>query len=252
VSFLEGYKGAGDVQLQLIVNGVPTGALIDAGNINSLMAAMQPERQEIISRRRLTAGNALDSVNARTPLKVTWKGNTFFRQTWDFLLLGTTTDYAGAAVVNEPCTVRVLDEWQQLGDQETFPAHTLDEITDDEAGTTTYVLNTDYEYRAEDGAVKFLSTGSISLDDVVYCDVTAPSTGYEVAMNTVTEKTVRMTVNGINEFNGKDTFLQLYQVSNMPNSEPDLLAGEIQEFEFEGTCEVPSWASEPGKWHYID
>lgn len=252
MSFLEGYKGAGDVQLQLIVGGVLTGGLIDAGNINSLVPAMQPERQEIISRRLGTAGNAIDSVNARSPLKVTWKGNTFFKQIWDFLMLGTTTDYAGASIVSEPCTVRVIDEWQKLGDKETFPAHSLDEITDDEVGTTTYVLDTDYEYRARDGAVKFLSTGSISLDDVVYCDVTAPSTGYEVTMNTVTEKTVQMTVNGENEFNARPTFLQLYQVSNMPNTEPDMLAGEIQEYEFEGTCEVPEWADEPGKWHYID
>lgn len=252
MSFLEGYKGAGDVKLQLIVDGVLIGGLIDAGNIKSLMPAMQPERQEIISRRKLTAGNALDSVNARQPLKVTWQGDTFFKTIWDMLMLGTTTDYAGASIVNEPCTVRVLDEWQQLGDQESFPAHTVDEITDDEIGTTTYVDGTDYEYRAADGAVKFLSTGAIALDDVVYCDLTAPSAGYEVAMNTVTEKTVRMTVDGLNEFNNRATFLQLYQVSNMPNSEPDVLAGEIQEYEFEGTCEVPDWASEPGKWHYID
>ncbi len=252
MSFLEGYKGAGDVSMQLLVGGVPTGALVDAGNINSLLPALTPERQEIISRRRETAGNAIDSVNARTPLKVTWKGNTLFKFVWDLLLMGTTTDYAGATVLVEPCTVRVLDEWQQLGDQEVFPAHALDQITDDEVGTTTYVLNTDYEYRAQDGAVKFLSTGAITLAAVVFADLTAPSEGYEVEMNTVTEKTVRIQVDGVNEFNDKATFLQLYQVSGMPTSSPNVLAGEIQEYEFEGTCEVPSWATSPGKWHYID
>jgi hypothetical protein len=31
-----------------------------------------------------------------------------------------------------------------------------------------------------------------------------------------------------------------------------MLAGEIQEYEFEGSCEVPEWTTVPGMWYYKD
>jgi hypothetical protein len=251
MSFLEGYKGAGSVSLQLIVNGARSGGLIDAGNINSLVLAAVPETGEIISRRKGSAGNVLDTVNTRVPLKVTWKGNTFFRKIWDMLLMGTATDFSAATITDEPATALVLDEWVPFGDRSAFPGHTLSALTDS-AGTTTYVLNTDYEYRQADGAIKYLSTGAITLNDALLGDLTAPATGYAVALNAVTENKVRMLVDGENEFNGRATFLELYQVSNKPNSSPDMLAGEIQEYEFEGSCEVPEWTTVPGMWYYKD
>jgi hypothetical protein len=243
---------AGTPRIQWIIDGVRTGGLIAAGNFINVKPDLGAERIDLISRQKETRRQAIDGMTNTGPMKLSITANTFFLAIIEMMLLGLVTELDSASIVAEPFTVPVVDEWVPFGDLEAFPAHTLDDLTDDEETPGALVEGTDYEYRQVDGSIKILSTGSVVVSDIVLGDLTTPAEGYSIAISKDTEKKIRLLIDGVNEFNGRDCFFQAHRLAITPEDIADLVEGGEGQVQFMATAEVPEGFSEPAIFQYKD
>ena len=247
---LRSFAGEGTLYAQeLDSDGNLIGAKAELMNCIALSTTGNVELIKVISNRLGTAGNVLDSRDDKQGMDATIKGNTFNQAVLEMIFFGTATANDGATVTDEPINAGDLDEWVDIG----YPGATLDELADAATGLVIYVVDVDYEYNERLGWVKPLSTGSITAAEDLFADITKPSTGYSIPLNTEGLKRVRLWLDGKNKFNQQDCTLILWSVAMTSDSEFDFLStDDTQEGSFTASLEVPDGKTDVGELYYTD
>lgn len=176
------------------VSGVPSGHQRYLGNSQNLSAAVASEKIQLRS-----AESGLAVIDDETIVGITRTGkltlaNISLANLALFLIgsISTLTQVA-TPVLDEAITVN-KDRWYQLGKSVANPTgvHSVGSVVvTNSAGTTTYVLNTDYQLDAVNGRIYIMPTGAITDAQALKVDYT-PTAGTRdrVASSALTENTV--------------------------------------------------------------
>lgn len=154
-------------------------------------------------------------------------------------MLGTTSAVSetGATVTDESITADALDRWLPLAGRNINTAGFS--ITTDPAGTT-YVEDTDYEVDRVFGLIKFLSTGSISLDEALLANYTnLDVTGSLITGRAKTSLRLRILMNGKNKYTGRKFRLLVRDCELSPGG-INLLAPEPVAASYSGLIRTPT------------
>lgn len=237
-------KFEGDVYLGRI--DPATGAFL--GYVGPLECdAFEPGREdgntlEIKSKRRDIYGQAIFSETepGSTNLRMVFK-----EQPSEILAIAFAANPAalavtGAAVTDEAMTVTKLDTWLPLLHKNVSAVVVND-------ATPAVIANTNYEVNPRLGMIKFLSTGTVAVDDAVTVDYTYGSlSGEKFDGETVAEASFRVYFDGKNRVSKKDFSMEYYEVKiPAPTSIFDLLSSDLVTLELTGNAITPSGKTAP-------
>jgi hypothetical protein len=104
-------------------------------------------------------------------------------------------------------------------------------VVKDEAGTTPYVLGTDYQVSA--AGLKILSTGSITADEILKVDYANRATNVLQAL-VDSGAEVRVVLDGVNDDSGKPYVLRVHRWKPTPTSGLSLISDDYASFPVEG------------------
>ncbi len=205
---------------------------------NAIKLAINPgegEEKQRISKQNASFGQVLDSVVMPGIPNVTVDFDEGDSETVAMAMLGTLesinlTQQTRTAV---DFTVTKLDVWLELGDR--YINSNAFAIKENGAGDT-YVQGVDYVVDLQMGLVKFLSTGSVLVDDVVEKTYTTRAvTGRRVNGSKKNQLKVRLMGNLKNLVNGKPVLVNLPVCTLRPAGEWDPLTGEFAQTSLTGT-----------------
>ena len=197
---------------------------------NSIKLAInpgEPEEKNRLSRQRDDYGQIKDSVLLPGIPNVAIDFDEGDAETIGMALLGEVSTLSVASVTRtaEDFTVTALDVWLELGDRFINASGFL--LTEDSAGPT-LTDGVDYLVDLTMGLVKFLSSGSVSVDDVIERTYTTREiTGKRVSGSTKNQLNVRLLGNGRNLANGKTVVIDIPRCTLRSGSEFDPLTGEF-------------------------
>ena len=110
----------------------------------------------------------------------------------------------------------------------------------------TFVEDTDYEVNTRLGAIKALSTGTMTDESTVYVDYTwAAESGYKITVATEPVVKVALLLDGKNDYDGTSVIVKVWEAHLRPASELDFMADDWNEIQFEGEMITPTGYSWP-------
>lgn len=136
----------------------------------------------------------------------------------------------------------VLDEWVPIGYRHLNMTGLAVKNT---GGTTTYSLSTDYEINPRLGLIKALSTGAIAAGVVEVTGATLAKTGSRIVGARQYGHVLSFQLDGINQIDGKDTYMEAYQATVAADAARDYLSGAIDSLELTGRLEIPPGGNTP-------
>jgi len=219
------YLGVGKLYLEDLDD--PKGLLF-IGNCSTLN--YQGEPQDIEEPDFTTPGGGLDSsVQRISALNITYNARHFNKANMARAIYGAATDVAAGTATGEehvanPGALILLAN----------PGAT-DVVVKDEAGTTTYVLDTDYTLNAA-GFPEIIEGGAIAADETIQVDY---SYAKHVTIQALVKsgKRFRMVFLGLNEArSGKPVVIEVYKVNHSPAS-LSFIGNEFQGMEFTAKAE---------------
>lgn len=237
------FLGAGDVYVDRIVADVRQGL---TGPIYAGKLALKPnvDTKQSTSKGRYDYGQVLDSVNLGQPGDISID---FKQVTGDVLLMalmGTGEAYSqtGAALAATQFVATKLDTWIVLGKKDFTTI-----VVKDQAGTVTFVEGEDYVVNKPMGLVKPLSTGDIEAGDTLtisgaFGTVTG---GTLIRGGTRAEVRCYILFDGINQADGSEVTVEIWEAVISAESEFDFLADDFNEVSVSGTMKTPPGKTEP-------
>ncbi len=155
----------GDLYFARIVGGVEQ-AMQGPFEGSRLALQMNVERQDMISRGKNKTGQVIESVPIPQPATFQMTLNEGSADVIALGLMGTVAalSQASGTWTATAFTVTALDSWLPLPKAALATSQLVKDVTD----ATTYVEGTDYELNRDLGWIRVLSTGSISLSDVLH------------------------------------------------------------------------------------
>lgn len=233
---MAGLITAGNVHAALLNDDGSFAGFLDIKN--TIKLAINPgegEEKQRLSRQRSSYGQVLDSVVIPGIPQVTVDFDEADAQTIAMALMGTTAVLDVETVTRTALdfTVTALDVWLELGDRFINSAGFL--LTEDTAGPT-LTAGTDYVVDLTMGLVKFLSTGSVQVDDVVEKSYTTRDVlGQRVTGTKKNQIRTRLLMNGNNLATGKTVVVSIPQCTLRSASEFDPLTGEFVQTSLTGS-----------------
>ena len=219
------YLGVGKLYLEDLDE--PKGLLF-IGNCNALNYEASP--QEIEEQDYTTPGGGLDaSVQRIQALNITYNARHFNKANMARAIYGAATEVAAGTATGEehvanPGAMIMLAN----------PGATS-VVVKDEAGTTTYVLDTDYIINAA-GFPEIIEGGGIAADETIQVDYSYAKHATIQAL-VKSGKRFRMVFIGLNEArSGKPVVIEVYKVNHSPAS-LSFIGDEFQGMEFTAKAE---------------
>jgi hypothetical protein len=235
--------------------GVLSPEIIDAGNGTAFEVQSNSNTEEMISRRRDTAGQVLATASQIQPPKCSIKLNTSSASNLRKLWLGTQKTLAEAAVTVTGQTISLSKAgWTQItkttsgvvADVRNLDLATV--VLTNAAASTTYVRGTDYEVDEWAGMLRAVDGGAIADADLATLKVTAtslPVSGVAISASTKATIKTRIYFLGRNTVDNSRSRLVLWEATLKPKGGIDLLSDKWAEFEFEASLTTPKGKTEP-------
>lgn len=231
-----GVKFAGTVY----VRKLGTKNWYDLGNTTSLKITLSGDKDERISHRRDTVGQALDSLYTPKPAEISWDNDTFNRQNFANMLMGEAANLSGAAQQITDEAIELLPhEWVELGQRNLDENTPLTFKTKDDQPLN---LAGKVEINHRLGLIR-LNEGNKTEAKVSYA--TRENKGFAIDAATLTSLELELRVDGLNRATGENSVLSVWHASVTANDGMDWLSGDWGKASFSGTCVTPSDKNSP-------
>jgi len=240
-----GFLGAGDLY---IARYNPATALFDAfkGPYEATKFEIKPnvELKELSSRGRSTYGQVIESVALAQPSEFTVDLPEVNRESLSIALLGTDSAINTAAgTITDEAAVAKLGAWIELSKSNFAQAGFA---VKNQAGTTTYVLGTDYEVNWRMGWVRVLSGGAIA--DGAQLKVSGSYnavTGTQIRGATNSQIRAKFRLDGINFADQLPVIVDVFEAVIAANSAFDFLQNDFASISLPGRLKTPVGKTEP-------
>lgn len=212
------------------------------GNATKFEVKENSEKKERVSKDKANYGSALNTVFVKKPAEVNITLDDLDKDNLALVFLGATSavSVTGATVTDE-VLIGYKDKILQ-----TAKRHISSVVLTDSAGTTTYVLNTDYQITdAKLGLIKVLAAGAITDAQSLKIDYTYGSfTSSKVAGGTNANIIMRVLFDGVNQADQSLAVVNVWEAVLSPTSGVDFLADDFTSLELAGTANVPAGGTE--------
>lgn len=240
-----GFLGAGDLY---IARYNPALADFDAlqGPFEATKFEIKPnvELREMSSRGRTTYGQVIESVPLPQPAEFSIAMPEVNRESLVLALLGTASAInQGAGTITDAPVTAKLGAWVQLP-AENFA--TAGFTVKNDAGTTTYVLGTDYEVNYRLGMIKALKGGAITEGQALEVSGSHNAvSGTRIAGATNSQIRVKLVLDGVNFADQLPVITRVHEAVVAADSAFDFLADEFASIELTGRLKTPAGKTEP-------
>lgn len=248
-----GFLGAGDLYIDRYdeVAGAYTGL---QGPFEAKQFEIKPnvDLKELPSRGRTTYGQNIESVALPKPVDFSIEMPEVNKAALAIALLGNSQalNQGSGAWAGEPVLVLNKDAWLDLGKQNVVEAGFS--LTN-AAGTTTYVLGTDYEVNYRMGWLRILPGSAIAKNDVVEVTGTYNAvSGTSIVGAVNSQIRARFFLDGINWADRKAVHVDVYEAVIAATSAFDFLSENFASIKLPGKLKTPTGRTEPFKVSLID
>lgn len=244
MSAARGFLGAGDLYISRY--NPATAAFDDfVGPLETTKFEIKPkvELKEMVSKGRTTYGQVIESVTIPQPFEFTVdfaevNGDTLVAA---FLGTKTTLNVASGTMTDLPVVV-TKDAWVDIGHMNLASAGL---VVTNAAGTTTFVLGTDYEINYRLGMIKAISS-AIATAATVHIDGTYNAmTGTKIAGGTESQIRAKFRFDGKNFADGLPCIVEVYEAVVAAESAFDFLASDFNTVSLPGRLKTPVGKNEP-------
>lgn len=236
------FVGAGDIYINRQVDGVSQGWV---GPIYANALQLQPSVNTIqsTSKGRHDYGQVLESVNIAQPTALTLEFKEVVGDILTMAFLGTssTLNEASGTLTDAAVTTK-KGRWVPIGKRNLADLITVE----NSAGTTTYVEGTDYKLNRDLGWIMVLTTSAIV--DAAVLNVTgaySAATGTVVHGSTRTEVRAQIKFDGINQADGTQVTVDIWEAIVSADSAFDFLADDFGTVSLTGNVKTPVGKTEP-------
>lgn len=235
----EGLILAGTVYMAPINSDGTRGKLVQVGNTTKLAIKPNSSKKEQKSKMRGSYGTAITTVMLPDPSDFSMTLERIDKNNLLYQFLGTEASYAQTAgsVVDEAVTA-TLGGVIKLANEKVSSV-----VVKNSAGSTTYVLGTDYAIKSADlGLIEILSTGSIADAAALKISYSKAAITDGWAINGSTKASIRVYVllDGENIASGELISGEFWDVTLTPDQEIDFLSDELVQIGLSGSMTKPS------------
>jgi len=238
---MSGFLGSGRVYVNRKVGSVYQG-FVPIGNATKFEIKENSEKKERISKDKANYGSALNTVFIKKPAEINITLDDLDKDNLALVFLGNTSavSVAGSTVIDEAAT-GYKDKIFQTAKRKISSV-----VLTDAAGTTTYVLNTDYAITdAELGLIKVLTAGAITDGQALKIDYTyGGKTSNKVAGGTNSNIIMKVLFDGVNQADQTKAEVNVWEAVLSPQSGVDFLADDFTSLELSGIANVPTGGTE--------
>lgn len=239
------FLGAGDIYINRLVDGVRQG-MVGPIYADSLSITPAVNTVQSTSKGRYDYGQVLESVNIAQPTQFSMALKEVTGDVLTMAFLGTSAAFTETAGTwtDEPVAIAQLGVWVPLGKK-----NLADLISVETAAGglgDTLVEGTDYRLNRPLGWIMALPGGAITAADTVY--VTGAyegATGTEISGSTRTEVRAEIIFDGINQADGTQCTVTIYEAVLSADSEFNFLADEFGLVNLTGNLKTPTGQSTP-------
>ena len=240
-----GFLGAGDLYAR--VYNPALGHYDDwAGPFEAKKFEIKPnsDLKEMSSRGRNTYGQTIESVPLPKPADLSVTFAEVNKESIAMALFGTASVVnQGSGTIQDEAVVAASGKWVQLAHQNIAEAGF---VVTDAAGTTTYVLGTDYEVNYRIGFFRAIAGGAIadkaSLKiDYGYNAITAT----KIAGATQTQVRAEFRLDGINFADQQSVIVDVFEAVLIPDGAFDFLQNDFADIQLKGRLKTPAGKTAP-------
>lgn len=243
MSNARGYLYEGDLYFARIVGGVEQ-AMQGPFEGSRLAMQMNVDRVDMLSRGKNRTGQVLESVAIPQPAGFSITLNEGTPDVVALGLMGTVSAIAqtSGTWTAEAFTVTALDSWLPLAKSSLATSQVVKDVTD----TTTYVEGTDYELNRDLGWIRVLSTGSISLSDVLHLTGAFNAhAGSRIAGGTSPDLRIKLVLDGRNMADGARCKVTVKEGILSAEDAVDFLSGQFLNTPLAGRMKTPTGETSP-------
>lgn len=237
------FLGAGDIFINRMVDGVKQG-MIGPIKANKLEIQPQVETVQSTSKGRYDYGQVLESVNLAQPTEFSLELKEVTGDILVMAFLGTSSalNQASGTLTDLSVTVTRKGPWLPLGVKNLEALISVENT----GGTVTYVEGVDYELNRPLGWIRILPTSVIALDaSVLVTGGYSAATGTVIAGSTRTEVRAEIVFDGINQADGTQCTVDIWEAVLSADSAFDFLADDFGLVSLTGNLKTPVGKSSP-------
>lgn len=236
------FLGAGDVYLERLVGGVSQGMV---GPIYADKFEIKPnvDTKQSTSKGRYDYGQVLESVSIAQPADLTIDLKEVVGDTLIMALLGSSAalNQTSGTLTDAAVTIK-KGSWVSIGKKNLGETMTVE----NSGGTTLYVEGTDYVLNRALGMVKVLSASAITDGAVLNVSgAYAAATGTVISGATQTEVRAKIIFDGINQADGSQCTVTIWEATIAADSAFDFLADDFNTVSLTGTMKTPAGRNAP-------
>ena len=237
------FMGAGDIFIDRKVNGVSQG-LMGPFKADQFEITPAVETREATSKGRYDYGQTLAAVNLAQPTQFTMALKEVVGDVLAMAFLGSSAalNKTSGTLSAKSVTIAKIGPWYDL---EALNLEALISVTDDSGTPVTLTEGVDYELNRPMGWIRALAGGSIVAGDVV--KVTGgykAATGTVIRGSTLTEVRARIVFDGINQADGNQCTVNIWEAVVSADSAFDFLADDFGNVTLTGRLVTPSGKTE--------
>lgn len=240
-----GFVGSGDLYVSRFDPALNAFApMIGPIEVTKFEITPKTELKEMISKGRSTYGQPVAAVALAQPFEFTVDFAEVSGDTLVQAFLGTKADYnQGSGTMTDQPIVAKLGAWVPLGH---LNIATAGLVVRNEAGTTTYVLGTDYTVNYRLGLIKAIEGGAITANQNLEVSGTyAAVSGTEIAGGTQAQIRSKFLFDGKNQVDGLPVIVEVHEAVIAADSAFDFLADDFSAVSMPGKLVTPSGMTEP-------
>lgn len=242
-----GFLGAGDLYIARYNSSTGTFDDFDGPFLASKMEVKpNSDLKEMSSKGRDDYGQIIESVPLPKPADFNVTLSEVNKEALSMALFGSQTTYSqGSGTITNEAKVLKHGKWVELSKQNFATAGF---VVTNTAGTTTYVLDTDYEVNYRTGMIRSLASGAISDGSTVHVDGSYNAiSGTQIAGATQSQIRAKFKLDGKNFADDLPVIVDVYEAVLTPDNAFDFLANDFAEIQLKGRMKTPAGKSEPFK-----
>lgn len=238
------FLGAGDIYINRMVDGVSQGTV---GPIYANKFEIQPnvDTKQSTSKGRYDYGQTLESVNLAQPAEFNLELKEATGDILTMAFLGTSAAFtqASGTMTDQSRALTLVGKWYPLGHKNLDDTITVETAA---TGGTTLVEGTDYKLNRPLGLIMSLPGGAIDAADTVFVSgAYSAATGTLIQGATRTEVRAEITFDGINQADGTQVTVNVWEAVLSADSAFDFLADDFGNISLTGTLKTPTGKSAP-------
>ncbi len=208
--------------------------------------------KELTSKGRSTYGQVLETVALAKPAEFSLEMPEVNKDSLSLALMGTpsTINQGSGTWLDQPLVVTAKDVWLDLGKKNVAEAGL---VVTNSAGTTTYVLGTDYDVNYKMGWLRVRPTSAIAAADTLKVDGTyAAVTGTKINGATQAQMRMQLRLHGVNMADGLPVLVDVWEAVVSANAAFDFLAGDFAKLALPGRLKTPTGKTDPFEVQMLD